>query len=85
KYQHPVLQFVSNNEVVNSYPLTSAQWSVKLFNPGEYELKILEDLNQNGLWDPGKYQLKQQPEKVHSIPQKISIRANWENDKDIIL
>jgi uncharacterized protein (DUF2141 family) len=85
KYQHPVLQFVSNNEVVNSYPLTSAQWSVKLFNPGEYELKILEDLNQNGLWDPGKYQLKQQPEKAHSIPQKISIRAKWENEKDIIL
>ena len=34
KFKNPVLQFVSNNEVVKSYPLTSAVWSAKLFNPG---------------------------------------------------
>lgn len=85
KYKHPVLQFVSNNEVVKSYPLTSSQWSVKLFNPGDYELRILEDSNENGVWDPGNYHLKLQPEKVYAIPQKLSIRADWDNTRDIVL
>ena len=85
KFKNPVLQFVTNNEVANSYPLTSSLWSVKLFNPGDYELRILDDLNQNGVWDPGNYHLKLQPEKAYAIPQKINIRADWENERDIIL
>jgi uncharacterized protein (DUF2141 family) len=85
KFKNPVLQFVSSNEVVDFYPLTSAQWSAKLFNPGDYEIRILEDVNKNGIWDPGNYHLKLQPEKVYAIPQKINIRADWDNESDIIL
>ncbi len=85
KFKHPVLQFISNNQLVNSFPLTSSHWEVKLFNPGEYEMRILDDTNGNGLWDPGNYELKLQPERAFSIPQKINIRANWENEKDILL
>ena len=85
KFKNPVLQFVSNNEVVNSYPLTSAKWSVKLFNPGDYEIRILEDVNKNGIWDHGNYHLKLQPEKVFAIKQKINIRQDWDNERDIIL
>lgn len=85
KFKNPVLEFVSNNEIVNSYPITSAKWSAKLFNPGDYELRILEDANQNGVWDPGNYHLKLQPEKVYAIPQKLNIRGNWDNERDIVL
>jgi hypothetical protein len=85
KFKNPVLEFVLNNEIVNSYPLTSASWSKKLFEPGDYEVRILEDDNKNGVWDTGNYHLKIQPEKVYSIPQKINIRADWENERDIIL
>ncbi|MEO7120263.1 MAG: hypothetical protein ABIY62_04165, partial [Ginsengibacter sp.] len=85
KYKNPVLQFVSNNEIVGSYPLTSSKWSVKLFKPGDYELRILEDRNKNGVWDPGSYRLKLQPEKVYSISQKLNIRGDWDNERDIEL
>ncbi|KAA9039509.1 hypothetical protein FW778_11885 [Ginsengibacter hankyongi] len=85
KFKNPVLQFVSNNEVVNSYPLTSSKWNQKLFNPGDYEIRILEDDNKNGIWDPGNYHLKKQPEKAFAIKQKINIREDWDNERDIIL
>lgn len=85
KFKNPVLQFVSDNKVVNSYPLTSAKWNEKLFNPGDYELRILEDDNKNGIWDPGNYHLKLQPEKVYAIKQKINIRQDWDNERDIVL
>ncbi len=85
KFTNPVLQFVSNNKVVNSYPLQSGSLNIRLFNPGDYEMRILEDRNQNGVWDPGNYELKLQPEKVLFINQRINIRANWDNEKDIVL
>jgi len=85
KIAHPVLQFVQDNAVVDSFKITSPTFSVKLFNPGEYELRILNDENDNGTWDPGNYHLKKQPEKVMFIPKKISIRADWDNEADVVL
>lgn len=85
KVAHPVLQFVQNNVIVDSFKLTSNTFTKKLFNPGDYEIRILDDENENGTWDPGSYHLRKQPEKVISIPKKINIRADWDNEADVIL
>ncbi|HSV11446.1 MAG TPA: Ig-like domain-containing domain [Hanamia sp.] len=85
KIAHPVLQFVQNNEIVDSFKITSPTLTIKLFNPGDYELRILNDENENGTWDPGNYHLKKQPEKVIAIPKKISIRADWDNESNVEL
>ena len=81
--RHPVLQFLQNNDIRFSYPLTSKEWSAKLFEPGEYELRILYDANNNGIWDPGNYSQKLQPERVLALPQKLGIKGNWDNERDI--
>ncbi|MBA2250201.1 MAG: Ig-like domain-containing protein [Chitinophagaceae bacterium] len=83
--KNPVLQFVVNNEVVFSSPLTALVWNNKLFKPGDYEFRILYDDNKNGKWDPGNYQKKIQPEKVVSYPARLNVKADWENDIDIKL
>ncbi|MEO6456169.1 MAG: Ig-like domain-containing domain [Ginsengibacter sp.] len=85
KSKNPVLQFIKSDIIVKSYPLTLAKWSAPLFEPGEYELRILYDKNNNGFWDQGNYHKKLQPEKVYSLPQKLNIKANWENERDIEL
>lgn len=85
KFKHPVLQFISNNQIVASYPLTSTTFYRKLFAPGDYYLQILEDANQNGIWDTGNYLQKKQPEKVLRIQQPVNLKANWDNERDIIL
>jgi uncharacterized protein (DUF2141 family) len=85
KKKNTVLQFVVNDEVVNSFPLTSDIWTAPLFNPGEYELRILFDENKNGKWDAGNFALKQQPEKVYTIPQKLAVKENFEKNIDIEL
>ena len=85
-FKNPVLQFLSSNEIVLSSPLTSSQWFQKLILPGEYELRILNDENKNGTWDPGNFAKKKQPEKAVSISKRISVRGGgWENEVDISL
>ena len=82
---HPVLQFVQGDEIKNSYPLTSLEWSNKFINPGEYEIRILFDSNNNGKWDTGNYSKKLQPEKAITLKDKLAIKANWDNERDIKL
>jgi hypothetical protein len=83
--KNPVLQIVQNETIVESVPLTTREWKKSLFKPGEYDLRILYDTNKNGTWDPGNFSRKKQPELVQSIPKKLSVRANWENEVDITL
>jgi hypothetical protein len=54
-----------------------------LFAPGEYELRIFFDTNNNGKWDPGSYAKKLQPEKTITLDSKLSIKANWDNEREI--
>lgn len=83
--RNPVLQLVQNDQVVDSVALTGREWRRELFKPGEYELRILFDANKNQTWDPGNFRLKKQPEIVMSLPRKLNIRANWDNEIDISL
>lgn len=85
KFSNPVLQLIGDNGQMESYTLTTNIFEKKLVNPGTYTIQILEDKNQNGVWDPGNFQEKKQPEIVHRIPQTISVRANWDNERNVVL
>ena len=79
------MQFVVSDEIKGSYALTAIEWNKKLYKPGEYEIRIVFDTNNNGKWDTGNYSKRIQPEKAITIPQKLSVRANWDNERDIKL
>jgi uncharacterized protein (DUF2141 family) len=85
--RNPVLQFVQNDGVVYSHVFgNSREFNSRLFNPGEYELRILYDENKNGKWDPGSFFVnRHQPEKILPVKRKVNIRANIDNDVEITL
>lgn len=84
--KHPVVEFVLNNEVVRSVPVPSGTYSETLFPPGEYTLRVFDDLNGNGKWDPGRFfGGKRQPEIVHPIQRTFTIKPNWDNEFDVVL
>jgi uncharacterized protein (DUF2141 family) len=83
--KHPVLQFFKGDEMIKSVQVTTGIWSDKLFEPGEYDLRVLYDENNNGKWDAGSYKEKRQPEKAITLPKKLSVKAGWDNEKDIEL
>jgi hypothetical protein len=85
-FKNPVLQFVQNNQVVLSVPIKSGVYNQALFVPGEYNLRVFDDVNGNGKWDTGKFfGGKRQPEIVHTITNPITIKANWDNEMERLL
>ena len=60
-------------------------YSVPLIQPGDYEISILFDKNENGKWDTGNYWKKLQPEKIVPRKELFNIRANWENELTVDL
>jgi uncharacterized protein (DUF2141 family) len=83
--KHIVVQFLKNDELVKAVRIVTTSWSDKLIEPGEYELRILYDSNGNGEWDPGNYSKKLQPEKAMTLDKKLTIKANWDNEREIKL
>jgi len=86
--QHPVLQFVSGDKVKYTYSFDARRQVRRLlFAPGDYELRLLYDVNRNMIWDHGYFfgKNKKQPERVITILKKFTVKPNWDNDKDITL
>ncbi len=78
--QHPILLLLKDNAVSYRQVLKNPRYTIKLFTPGEYEIRLLFDTNNNGKWDTGNYWKKLQPERVVTRKQRMQIRANWDNE-----
>lgn len=74
-----VIQMVANKEIKYSGVIVNGAWERGLIQPGEYEIRVLVDLDGNGIWDTGGYYRmpRKQPEKVFPIHDKINIKKNW--------
>ena len=55
----------------------STQFSWNWLSPGEYQIRVIEDINQNGLWDTGEYFERRQPEPVAVFNATLQLRPNW--------
>lgn len=84
--KHPVLQVVQSDNIIESIPLKSYELIRKLYKPGTYDLRILYDTNQNGIWDTGSFgKFNKQPEIVRLISKVFTVRGNWDNEVTITL
>ena len=81
----PRLILLQGEKIMLSEPIRSNTITKNLLSPGEYEIRILLDANNNGLWDKGDYETFRQPEKTINFPKKLIIKANWDNEQDVDL
>lgn len=83
---NPVVQLLQNNKVVDSLAINPERKIIReVYEPGDYQLRILYDKNKNMQWDPGNYHQHLQPEIVVPHKRTISLRANWENELEIFI
>ena len=48
--------------------------------PGDYNLKIIHDINSNKKWDTGDYLKHIYPERVVAYPRKQTVKSKWKVD-----
>ena len=72
-----VLELLKGDEVVRRIKATH-KTSIDSLKAGIYSLRVIEDENQNGIWDSGKLIHKLAAEKVLLYPKDINIRDNWD-------
>ena len=71
------------NKVIDKQIITETQeLSFEYLDPGKYKLKATLDLDANGVWSPGNFNKKLQPEKIVFYNGVLEVRANWDIDLD---
>jgi hypothetical protein len=73
------------NEVFRAPISTAKEMSIPNIIPGEHVLKLVNDINGNGIWDPADFKKRQAPERVWTFGQKLNIRANWDINQTWII
>lgn len=67
-----------SDKVVKSIKATNGHADFYFLAPGTYYLRLFRDLNNNGVWDTGDYDLHLQPEPVYYYPDGLTLKAQWE-------
>ena len=78
---HPyIIELLKNDDVIRRFdtPVEGNNYRFELLDAGNYRLRLIEDPNENKLWDTGSYLEKIQPEKVIYYWKEIDLRANWD-------
>lgn len=72
--------------VADFYSRRQAEYQFRkdLLRPGRYDVRIIEDRNENGRWDTGNYDLRRQPEPIYTR-ELDQLRANWDLEVSISL
>jgi hypothetical protein len=84
--QHPVLQLLQNGTIAYSLPVRGGQISIDQLTPGDYDLQVLFDRNNNGKWDPGQFfGTRRQPEIVRPITRRITVKGGANNEFEVSL
>lgn len=63
-------------------PLDGGSASFNFLLPGKYNIRVIEDYNGNGKWDPGNFNEGLQPDLAYYYKETIELKANWDQEID---
>lgn len=93
KKENYIVMLINDKEKITkqvsvSFSLASTSEKIIEFKnilPGNYFVRVVEDINKNGLFDTGNYFLHQQPESVFINDKVVKLLAGWDVDAEWIV
>ena len=67
-----------SDKVVKTVKAQGGKADFYFIAPGTYYMRLVLDLNGNGIWDTGDYDQQLQPEPVYYYPDALALKAQWE-------
>lgn len=84
KLPNNIIELIDEKNQVVQTDYKKKKISYKNLKPGKYNIKIIDDANNNQKWDTGNYKIRKQPEEVKIFKEILIIRKNWDiEDVDI--
>lgn len=80
-----IVQLLAKDKIKETTFLTGNTINFTELNPGDYNLRVIYDLNSNQQWDTGNYLQKVLPEPIFFFEKPLTIRANWEVQQSVDL
>ena len=74
------VELLQGDKVIAHESVSGKTASFVYLTPGKYDIRVVEDENQNDRWDTGDYSIHLQPEKVFYYPQQYEIRSSWSHE-----
>ncbi len=72
----------SGGKTIKTAPIENGSADFFLINPGNYYVALLNDRNENGVWDTGDYEEHRQPEEVYYLNHKFQLKADWYHETE---
>lgn len=83
-YENYFFQLINKSYQVVQELKNPTSYSFKGIRPDTYQLRILVDRDNDGVWEDGNVLLNEEPEPVFLHPEEIIVRENWEmNDVNV--
>ena len=80
-----IFQLLQNEKVISQFDFSEKPYALTEIIPGKYQLKFIEDTDQNGEWTTGSWEDKIPAERVFNYPTEITIRSNWDLELEWII
>lgn len=76
----PCIVELLNDKDAAAYRVALKDGMAKFVNvkEGKYFVRLIEDRNNNGKWDTGNFEKREQPENVFYFGTELQLRANWD-------
>jgi hypothetical protein len=78
---YPIIVELTNDVgkiLANAYVTEAKTIEFEQVQPALFTVRIIYDVNKNGVWDTGNYLEKRQSEEVIYIKRPVDVRANWD-------
>jgi hypothetical protein len=79
-----VLSIYKDQDSIYQQTVRDSVVTLTLLDPGKYTIKIIADGNRNGMWDPGNFWKRLQPEMIFPHQTTVDLKPGWENDIDFV-